>query len=220
MIPRYDNLGGQPDKRFVRGISFQGAAGRFPVPDGVPTGFGAMGFGEMLPRFDNQISLHPRRADRWGVPIPHIHCELDDNDRALVHQQVGALREMTKQAGYQVNFIGSVLGLDPGRIWPDYNAVQRLIFRVGIKLALTLGAAIHECGGARMGHDPRTSVLNGANQTWDVPNLFVTDGASFPSSSTVGPALTIMALSARAAAFIAEQHAEGALHTPTERVTD
>ncbi len=70
-----------------------------------------------------------------------------------------------------------------------------------------------------MGDDPRTSVLNGVNQTWDVPNLFVTDGASFVSNSTVGPALTIMALSARAAAFIAEAHASGLLAKPTQQVS-
>ena len=87
------------------------------------------------------------------------------------------------------NFIGSVLGLDSNKVWPDYDPLQRFIFRRVIRMSLTMGAAIHECGGARMGDDPRMSVVNGVNQTWDIPNLFVTDGASFASNSTVGPAL-------------------------------
>ncbi len=219
LIPRYENLGPEPEKGFVRGISFQGAGGRFPVPDGYPTSFGLGGVGEMLPSYDNCVSLNGRRKDRWGVPIAHIRCQLGDNDRILVSRQLKALREMTQHAGYQINFIGSVLGLDSKNVWPDYDPLQRFIFRRVIRLSLSMGAAIHECGGARMGNDPRTSVVNGVNQVWDVPNLFVTDGASFASNSTVGPALTIMALSARAAAFIAEAHASGQLAKPTQQVS-
>jgi len=126
---------------------------------------------------------------------------------------------MTQHAGYQVNFIGSVLGLDSNKVWPDYDPLQRFIFRRVIRMSLTMGAAIHECGGARMGNDPRMSVVNAVNQAWDIPNLFVPDGASFVSNSTVGPALTIMALSARAAAFIAEAHTGGQLAKPTQQVS-
>jgi choline dehydrogenase-like flavoprotein len=97
-------------------------------------------------------------------------------------------------------------------VWPGFNPVQRLIFKQGIKLSIVLGAAIHECGGARMGSDPRTSVMNAQNQLWDAPNVLVPDASSFVSSSTVGPALTIMALAARAGSFVAEQHADGGLH--------
>jgi choline dehydrogenase-like flavoprotein len=79
-------------------------------------------------------------------------------------------------------------------------------------MSIVLGAAIHECGGARMGSDPRTSVMNAQNQLWDAPNVLVPDASSFVSSSTVGPALTIMALAARAGSFVAEQHADGGLH--------
>ena len=78
-----------------------------------------------------------------------------------------------------------------------------------------MGAAIHECGGVRMGADPRSSVLNEVNQSWEVANLFVTDGSSFMTSSTVGPALTIMALTARACEFLAREHATGALRQKT-----
>lgn len=212
-------MGAEPERDYVRGISFQGAGGRFPVPEAYPTSFGLGGVGEMLPSYANRISLNSRRTDKWGIPIAHIRCQLGDNDRILVSRQLKALQEMTQHVGYQVNFIGSVLGLDSKRVWPDYGPLQRFIFRRVIGMSLTMGAAIHECGGARMGNDPGMSVVNGVNQAWDVPNLFVPDGASFVSNSTVGPALTIMALSARTAAFIADAHASGELTKPTERVS-
>jgi choline dehydrogenase-like flavoprotein len=219
LIPRYDNLGPEPQEGFLRGISFQGAGGRFPVPAGEPTSLGLGGVGEMLPSYDNRITLNKRRRDKWGSPIAHIRCVMGENDRILVEQQVKALREMTEAAGYQVNFLGSVLGLDSKKVWPDYTPVQRAIFRASFGSSLMMGSAIHECGGARMGADPATSVVNGMNQVWDVPNVFVPDGASFTSNSTVGPALTIMALASRSAAFIAEKHAAGELTKPTENAS-
>ena len=218
LIPRYENLGPEPEKGFLRGISFQGAGGRFPVPEGYPTSFGLGGVGEMLPMYDNRVALHSRRTDAWGVPIADIRCAVGENDRILIDRQVTALQQMTEHAGYRTNFVASVLGVHSKKVWPASNPLQRLIFRFGIRLSLRVGAAIHECGGARMGTDPRTSVLNGVNQAWDVPNLFITDGASFTSNSTVGPALTIMALSARASEFIAEAHASGDLTKPTQPV--
>ncbi len=211
LVPRFDNLDAQPEQGFARGVSFQGTAGRFPVPEGHPAPFGLGGAGEMLPSYDNRVTLSPRRTDAWGVPIPHIRCVLGDNDVALVRRQVTVLREMTEHCGFQVNFIGSVLGLESKKVWPDFGPLQRLVFRQGIRLSLQMGAAIHECGGARMGDDPRSSVVNSVNQAWDVPNLFVPDGAAFVTNSTVGPALTIMALTARACSFIADAHATGGL---------
>jgi choline dehydrogenase-like flavoprotein len=219
LIPRYENIGPELEKGFLRGISFQGAGGRFPVPEGVPTSFGLGGVGEMLPMYENYVTSSKHRKDKWGIPAAHIRIKLGENDRILVDHQLKHLREMLEYAGYQINFIGSVLGLDSKKVWPDYNPVQRAIFKVGINMALTMGASIHECGGARMGDDPRTSVVNGVNQSWDIPNLFIPDGASFTSNSNVGPALTIMALAARSSAFIAEQHAQGSLSKPTEQVT-
>jgi choline dehydrogenase-like flavoprotein len=219
LIPRYDNLGPEPETGFLRGISFQGAGGRFPVPAGEPTSLGLGGVGEMLPSYDNRITLDKRRKDKWGSPIAHIRCVMGDNDRKLVEHQVKALREMTEAAGYQVNFLGSVLGLDSNKVWPDYTPIQRAIFRASFGSSLMMGSAIHECGGARMGADPATSVVNEMNQVWDVPNVFVPDGASFTSNSTVGPALTIMALAARSAAFIAEKHGAGELAKPTENAS-
>lgn len=216
LIPRYENMGPDAEPGFVRGISFQGAGGRFPVPEGVPTSLGIGGVGEMLPSFDNRISINGRRKDAWGVPIAHIRCTLGENDRTLVDHQIRALKEMTGEAGYTVNFIGSVLGLETQKVWPDSTPLHRFIFKRSFGMSLAMGAAIHECGGARMGNDPRTSVVNGVNQVWDVPNVFVPDGASFVSNSTVGPALTIMALAARTSAFVAEAHANGELTKPTD----
>jgi choline dehydrogenase-like flavoprotein len=80
------------------------------------------------------------------------------------------------------------------------------MFRASFKKSMAVGAAIHECGGARMGADPAESVLNRYNQSWDVKNLFVTDASSFPSSGTVGPALTIMAVTVRACEYIAKEY--------------
>lgn len=211
LIPRYVNMGPEPDQDFVRGFSFQGAGGRFPVPEDVPTSFGMGAAGEMLPSYDNRVTLNAKRTDAWGVPIAHIRCVLSENDETIVREGTRALREMIEHCGYRVNFIGSVLGLDSKKVFPDSTPFHRLVFRSGIGRSLAMGAAIHECGGARMGADPRTSVLNGVNQVWDVPNLFVTDGSCFTSNSTVGPALTIMALTARACEFIAGEHATGAL---------
>jgi choline dehydrogenase-like flavoprotein len=132
---------------------------------------------------------------------------------------VEALAEMTELCGYRVNFIASVLGLATKQVFPAAGPVQRLLFRLGVGKIIRMGAAIHECGGVRMGSDPRTSVLNEVNQAWDVPNLFVTDGSSFVSNSTVGPTLTIMALTARACDYIAHAHASGDLARPTSSVS-
>ncbi|MFV0252218.1 MAG: GMC oxidoreductase, partial [Beutenbergiaceae bacterium] len=211
LIPRYENVG--PDTEpFRRGIAFQGLGGRVPVPEGHPAMFGMGSFGEMLARYDNRVSLNPRRKDRWGVPIPHIDLTMGDNDRILLERSMTALREMIAEAGFRANFIGSMAGLEPERIWPDFNPAQRMIFKRGIKMAVALGAAIHECGGARMGDDPATSVVNRHNQVWDAPNVYVPDAASFVSVGTVGPTLTIMALAARASHHLADQLADGSLH--------
>lgn len=215
LIPRYDNLDGHTEP-FRRGISFQGLGGRIPVPDGHPAAFGLGGFGEMLARFDNSVSLNRRRRDKWGIPIPHIDLSMGDNDRVLLRRIMTATREMADEAGLRANFIGSAAGLDSPKVWPDFNPLQRLVFKRGMRMSIVLGAAIHECGGARMGNDPAMSVVNGVNQLWDAPNVFVPDAASFVSSSTVGPVLTIMTLAARASAFLAEQHATGGLSRPAE----
>lgn len=217
LIPRYDNLDA-PTQPFLRGISFQGLGGRFPVPDDAPAPFGLGGSGEMLARYDNRVSLS-RVTDHWGLRVPHIDLSMGENDRVLLQRTMTVLREMADEAGLRTNFIGSAAGLESQRVWPDFTPLQRAIFKIGIKMSIVLGAAIHETGGARMGSDPGLSVTNGVNQLWDAPNVFVPDASSFVSGSTVGPALTIMALAARSASFLAEQHTAGALTAPTQAAT-
>lgn len=195
-VPRFLNLDA-PGPDFARGFSYQGAIARFHTGDEA-AGFGMMGYGEMLPHFENRIDLDRGRTDRWGMPLPYIRLAMTENERKLLREQTRTVREMVESCGYRVNFSGSALGLDSSDVWPEADPFSRYLFRREFPRSLALGAAIHECGGARMGSDPATSVVNEFNQVWDVPNLLVTDGSSFASSGTVGPALTIMALTARA----------------------
>jgi choline dehydrogenase-like flavoprotein len=209
-IPRFHNLEGQPNPGFARGIAFQGAMGRFPVPDDHPASWALMGYGEMLPHYDNIVTLDPRRTDAWGMPVPRIRCAVTENERTLMREQVRVVKEIAAACGYRLNFTGSALGLDSKKVFPDADPISRLAFRLGFRRTVAMGAAIHECGGARMGAEPATSVLNEYNQSWDVPNLFVTDASCFVSNGLVGPTLTIMALTARACEYIAREHAAGA----------
>ncbi|WNM23580.1 GMC family oxidoreductase [Demequina capsici] len=210
-VPRWENLDSITRPEFARGWAIQGTIGRLPVPDDSPSAVGLMGFGEMLPNANNRITLARHRKDAWGIPVPRIDIRISDNERAMMRAQMAGLREMAETAGYRVNFVGSTVGLDSKKIWPDADPFSRLVFKLGFRLSLAMGAAIHECGGARMGSDPATSVLNEHNQVWDIPNLFVTDGASYTSNAVVGPALTIMALTARACDHLASETATGAL---------
>jgi len=203
-MPHFTNVDGPDGSDFARGWSVQGTIGRIPVPEGSGGTVGLMGFGEILPYYDNRISLHSWRKDAWGIPIPKIRLKITDNERALMRAQAKGLREMAEASGFKVNFVGTADGLGEGKIWPDADPISRLIFRVGFPMSLAMGAAIHECGGARMGSDPGDSVLNEFNQTWDVPNLYVTDSSCFTTNGAVGPTLTIMALTARAAEHAAQ----------------
>ena len=209
-IPRFQNLDKTTNSKFVRGFAFQGAIGRGYVPDDHPAIFGMMGFGETLPYYDNCITISRRRKDAWGIPVPHIKCSLSQNEHELLQEQVRSIHEMVDQCGYKVVFSGSTFGLENEKdAFADADWFSRFMFRKSFKKSLAVGAAIHECGGARMGNDPAKSVLNSYNQSWDVKNLFVTDGSCFVSSGTVGPALTIMAITARACDYIAQEYKSG-----------
>jgi choline dehydrogenase-like flavoprotein len=211
-IPRFQNLDNVTNPKFKRGFAYQGAIGRGFVPEGNPTIFGIMGFGETLPYYENFVSLDSWRKDAWGIPAPRIRCALTENEHELLHEQVRSIEEMVKACGYKIIFSGSALGLENEKdVFPDADWLSRFMFRKSFKKSLAVGSAIHECGGIRMGSDPAQSVLNANNQCWDVKNLFVTDGSCFPSSGTVGPALTIMALTARACDYIAQEHKNGGL---------
>jgi choline dehydrogenase-like flavoprotein len=130
--------------------------------------------GEMLPRFDNYMALHPTKTDKWGIPLIHIDCTWSENERLMMADaEQNAVDMLTKAGLTEVESFNSVDRRNPG-------------------------LAIHELGTARMGRDPKDSVLNGFNQCHDVANLFVTDGASFCSSAVQNPSLTFMAITVRA----------------------
>ncbi|HET9274803.1 MAG TPA: GMC family oxidoreductase [Gemmatimonadales bacterium] len=189
-IARFRNVKERhPD--FVRGYGFQGGAGR-GGPDRPRTGFGPelkrqllstregpwrMGIGgwaECLPRHDNLAALHPTLVDRWGIPALRVDCTWGPNELKLLEDMQVTGAEMLEAAG--------------ATDIQTYND------------KLPPGLCIHEMGTARMGRDPKTSVLNGWNQVWDAPNVFVTDGACMTSSANQNPSITYMALTARAAA--------------------
>ncbi len=170
----------EPPRRFIRGYGFQGSLDA--STDG-GTACTLLGFGEMLPRASNCVRLSERLRDKWGVPAALIGCVFSENEIEMAADQAQQLVAMVEQAGYEVSWKCTALA-EPGM-------------------------ALHELGTARMGVDRDTSVLNRYNQCWDVPNLFVTDGAAFPSSGFQNPTLTMMALTGRACRYIAGQLGSG-----------
>jgi len=136
--------------------------------------FGLYAQGEMLPRYENAVSLHPTKKDKWGIPQLHINCTWSENEK-----------RMMDDAAEQSERMLSAAGLKNISSWTSYEHTNP-------------GLAIHEVGTARMGNDPKQSVLNKYNQSHDIPNLFVTDGSAFCSSAVVNPSLTFMALTVRA----------------------
>ena len=202
-MPRFRNIDGSDDAGFLRGYGFQGHAKRMDWREAYryTPGFGAglkaslirpgpwtiglRGYGECLPYRDNRITLSRNRTDRFGIPQVEFHFSFRENER-LQGEDIGA------QARTMLEAAGAV------------NIVTTKQDSVG-------GDGIHEMGTACMGRDPRTSVLNAFNQSHDVPNLFVTDGACMPSGSCVNPALTFMALTARAVHYAVAQFRAGAV---------
>lgn len=195
-IPRFRNLGDSATRRteFIRGFGYQGAASREGWGrGGSAPGFGVElkrrlhdaggwmmsinGFGEHLPRHDNVVTLSDR-TDEYGIPNLRIDCSWGPNELAMRKDMRQSAVDMLEAAGLQ-----NVVGYDE--------------FREG-GLGAEPGLGIHEMGTARMGRDPKTSVLNEWGQAHDVPNLFVTDGSAMTSASCVNPSITYMALTARA----------------------
>jgi len=188
-IPRYRNLFG--DKReYLRGFGYQGGASRsgweravrelgiggdFKDEMATPGGWsiGATAFGEMLPSHDNVVGIDETKTDKWGLPVLKIDCEIGENEQMMRVDMMNDMAEMLEESG-----VRDVTTNDSG---------------------YAPGMGIHEMGTARMGRDPKTSVLNSWNQVWDAPNVFVTDGSCMVSSACQNPSLTYMALTARAA---------------------
>ena len=202
-IPRFRNL---KDKQpgFIRGYGLQGRVGQgysYNHARQLP-GFGAdwkklvrenpnevsffLGaWCEMLPRFDNRVTIDPNKVDAWGIPVLKIECSHGDNERAMAKDAVATIQEMVDAAGFRTEFL-STTPAPPG-------------------------FCIHEVGTARMGNDPKTSALNRWNQMWEAKNVFVTDGACFVSQGCQNPTLTMMAITARACDYLAEEFKRGNL---------
>ena len=190
-IPRFRNVKTK-HRDFLRGYGYQGGGSREGWTRGMHmSGLGAEfknslkmpgpwhvsigGFGECLPNHNNYVEVDKEKLDAWGIPTLKIHCDWSDNERAMSKDIASQAAEMLAAAGAK--------GID----------VRQKITPPGL--------AIHEMGTARMGRDPKTSVLNEHNQAHEAKNLFLTDGACMASSSCVNPSLTYMALTARACDF-------------------
>lgn len=187
-IPRFRNVNGEK-RDYIRGFGYQGSAGRerwnrdiaelniggdfkdaLSEPGGWTIGMG--GFGETLPYHDNKVSLDKTKKDAWGLPVVAIDAVIRDNEKKMRLDMMQDAKEILEAAGAK--------------------NVQTYTTEA------VLGKGIHEMGTARMGRDPKTSVLNEWNQVWDAKNVFVTDGAAMTSSACQNPSLTYMALTARA----------------------
>lgn len=187
-IPRYRNVGN--DKRdYIRGFGYQGSAGREGWSRDIAElniggefkdalcepgkwSMGITAFGETLPYHENQVTLDKNTKDKWGLPVLAIDCEIKENEKKMRVDMMQDAKEMLEVAGLK-----NVNTYDSG---------------------YAMGMGIHEMGTARMGKDPKTSVLNKHNQVWDATNVYVTDGACMTSAACQNPSLTYMALTARA----------------------
>ncbi len=200
-IPRFRNLGDER-RDYMRGFGYQGSASRqgwdrHVAEVGVgaelkqalsqpgPWTIGMTAFGEMLPHHDNRIYLDRQVRDKWGLPVLAMDVQIRENELAMRRDMQQDAVDLL-EAGGATQVRGADWGYAPGQ-------------------------GIHEMGTARMGRDPKNSVLNGFNQVWDAPNVFVTDGACMTSASCVNPSLTYMALTARAANYAVEALKKGTL---------
>ena len=200
-VPRFRNWGS--DKRdYLRGFGYQGGASRSgwrkdiaelgigaglkdAITEPGPWTIGMTAFGEILPYHENKVYLNKKVTDKWGLPVLAMDVEIKENELKMRKDMQQDAIEMFEAAGLK-----NVQGWDA-----DYAP----------------GMGIHEMGTARMGRDPKSSVLNAHNQVWDAPNVFVTDGAAMTSASCVNPSLTYMALTARAADFAVKELKRGNL---------
>lgn len=199
-IPRFRNVGKDKRTDFVRGFGYQGSASRESWSRGVaemsfgeelkkeltepgPWRIGITGFGECLPYSENRVTLNRQKTDKFGLPMLSVDAEWKANEKAMRIDMRESAAEMLEAAGFK-----NVRTYDA----PD-----------------NIGLGIHEMGTARMGKDPKTSVLNKWNQLHEVSNVFVTDGAAMTSSACQNPSLTYMALTARAVDYAMRESKKG-----------
>ena len=197
-IPRFRNLGGNTEvKSFKRGYGYQGGASRSSTSEMVAElkygpklaeeilkpgewRVNLLAFGETLPDHKNKMYLDESKKDDWGLPTITFDAEFGENEFAMRKDMQEQAKKMLEAAGYK-----DVQGYDNG--------------------GMAMGLGIHEMGTARMGRDPKTSVLNGNNQIHACKNVYVTDGAFMTSSGCQNPSLTYMAFTARAANHAANE---------------
>jgi choline dehydrogenase-like flavoprotein len=200
-IPRYRNVG--KDKRdYLRGFGYQGRASRASwsrfndsaligdelkkaVKEAGPWTLGMTAFGEILPNHDNRMWLDPEKKDKFGLPLLAVDAYVRENERRMEKDMLGDAAEMLEAAGYKNVVVKS----------DQYN----------------VGNSIHESGTARMGNDPKKSVLNKFNQVHACKNVFVTDGSFMPSFGCQNPSLTYMAFTARAVDHAVSESKKGNL---------
>ena len=199
-IPRFRNINNATKQQnYVRGFGFQGGGnrGRVNIDDGIGAAykesltepgkwsFGIGSWGEHLPYYENKVTLSKNKKDKWGLPVLDIDCEFKENEMAMRKDMKESAVEMLEKVGLK-----NISSYD--------NAPAP-------------GFCIHEMGTARMGLNPKTSVLNGNNQMHDVKNVFITDGACMTSSACQNPSITYMALTARACDFAVKELKKGNL---------
>ncbi len=196
-IRMHNTANGPRSKDFIRGFGFQGggatdfnmnapgygAAFKKGVFDPV-TSVALAGFGEALARWDNFVEIDKNVVDKFGIPVLRLTMSWGENEKKLIPAMAQTATEMMEAAGAK-------------NITP---------FQVPNRVP---GYGIHEMGTARMGGDPKTSVLNGFCQTHDVKNLYVTDASAFVSSGCQNPTLTIMALTVRAMDHLMQEMKSG-----------
>lgn len=200
-VPRFRNINeSTKQKDYLRGFGYQGGGYRGRVNDleGIGAslkeqlqepgdwGFWIGGWGEQLPHPDNRMTLSKDNKDKWGLPLVDIDAEWKANELAMRKDMMNSAAEILEKAGCK-----NINTFDD----PHANP----------------GLCIHEMGTARMGRDPKTSVLNEWNQVWDCKNVFVTDGACMTSSANQNPSVTYMALTARAADYAVRELKKGNL---------
>ena len=200
-IPRFRNVT-EPGDGYVRGGGFQNGSNRQgPERMANRKGFGAEhkhearqpgnwsvginGFGEMLPRWENRVTLNPKEKDKWGLPLLHFNVSISDNERNMGKQMADDAVAMLEAVGAK-----------------NINRYENIT---------KPGERVHEMGGAVMGDDPSKSVTNKFNQLHVAKNVFVTDGSCFNSGGCQNPSISYMAMTARAAHNCADMLAEGVL---------
>ena len=192
-----NTINGPREKKYLRGFGFQGggstsfrmnapgygAAFKKSVLDPL-TSVSLVGFGEVLPRFENVVELDPKVVDAFGIPVLRISMTWGENEKAMIPDMAVTATQMMEAAGAK-------------NIQP-FTVLDRIP-----------GYGIHEMGTARMGADPKTSVLNQFLQTHDINNLYVMDASSFVSGGCQNPTLTIMALAVRGCDHLMQEMKRG-----------